>query len=277
MKKENYYKISNPFKNIYRIYEPGDIFSTLIIGEEKALLIDTGHGFENLKEVVKKITSLPLMVLNTHGHLDHTGGNYLFDEIYINPKDIPLYYKYEKEKKMMIETYKELYKERNLVMWADDFNEEKFLKTTTKAFIPLENNQIIDLGNRKLEVIEVPGHTLGHVVILDYETGIVFSGDAVSTSIWIYYNNGISPEEYIENLEVLKKYPIKGFLSAHVENLLPQSLITELQNLIRERDPEKSKVFTHRRNGEKALIFRKDVETLGRLYLLYSIKEKYKV
>lgn len=277
MKKENYYKISNPFKNIYRIYEPGDIFSTLIIGDKKALLIDTGHGFENLREEVEKITSLPLIVMNTHGHLDHTGGNYLFDEIYINPKDIPLYYKFEKEKKMMIDTYKELYKEKNLIMWTDDFEEEKFLKTTTKTFIPLENNQIIDLGNRKLEIIEIPGHTLGHMVIFDYESGIVFSGDAVSTSIWIYYNNGISPEQYIKNLEILKKYPIRGFLSSHVENLLPPSLITELQNLIKERDPEKSKIFIHRRNGEKALIFRKDIETLGRLYLLYSIKEKYKI
>ena len=63
----------------------------LIIGREKALLIDTGNGYADIAEAVRKVTQLPLIVVNTHGHLDHTCGNYFFDqEIYIHPDDIEL-------------------------------------------------------------------------------------------------------------------------------------------------------------------------------------------
>ena len=55
----------------------------MIVGKEKAMLIDTGHGYGNLKQVVKSITDKPLYIVNTHGHLDHTSGNAQFEEKYI--------------------------------------------------------------------------------------------------------------------------------------------------------------------------------------------------
>ena len=61
---------------------------TLIIGKNKALVLDTGYGISSLKEEIKKITSLPLIVIDSHGHMDHTGGNYEFDEFYIHSADL---------------------------------------------------------------------------------------------------------------------------------------------------------------------------------------------
>lgn len=61
--------------------------SQLIIGKEKALLIDTGMPKEGFADYVKSITSLPVMVVNSHGHFDHTGNNNQFDEIHIHPAD----------------------------------------------------------------------------------------------------------------------------------------------------------------------------------------------
>jgi glyoxylase-like metal-dependent hydrolase (beta-lactamase superfamily II) len=46
----------------------------LIVGTEKALLIDTGFSIESLKEKIEEITMLPLILVNTHGHPDHCGG-----------------------------------------------------------------------------------------------------------------------------------------------------------------------------------------------------------
>jgi hydroxyacylglutathione hydrolase len=43
----------------------------LLEGREKALLIDTGWGAGNLRALVEKLTSKPVIVTNTHGHLDH--------------------------------------------------------------------------------------------------------------------------------------------------------------------------------------------------------------
>ena len=274
MLEKDYFKVTKLENNIYRIHEPKDIYTTVILGSEKALVIDNGHGFGNVRKVIESITDLPLMVVNTHGHLDHAGGNYLFDEVYINFEDIPTYYKYEEEKDLMLISYDKLFKEKGIQMFSDDFDRESFMKTTTKKFLPLENHQIIDLGGRKLEVIKVPGHTVGHVTFLDYETGILFSGDAVSTTLWLYYDNGITLDMYCGYLEDLKKYPIKGFLPTHIDKILPIEILNILQEVIRERDPKKSRIFTHARNGQQALLYRKEVEGIGKIYLLYPISEK---
>ena len=274
MLEKDYFKVTKLENNIYRIYEPKDIYTTVILGSEKALVIDNGHGFGNVRKVIESITDLPLMVVNTHGHLDHAGGNYLFDEVYINFEDIPTYHKYEKEKDLMLISYDKLFKEKGIQMFPDDFDRESFMKTTTKKFLPLKNHQIIDLGGRKLEVIKMPGHTVGHVTFLDYETGILFSGDAVSTTLWLYYDNGITLDMYCEYLENLKKYPIKGFLPTHIDKILPIEILDILQEVIKERDPKKSRIFTHARNGQQALLYRKEVEGIGKIYLLYPISEK---
>lgn len=274
MLEKDYFKVTKLENNIYRIYEPKDIYTTVILGSEKALVIDNGHGFGNVRKVIESITDLPLMVVNTHGHLDHAGGNYLFDEVYINFEDIPTYHKYEKEKDLMLISYDKLFKEKGIQMFPDDFDRESFMKTTTKKFLPLKNHQIIDLGGRKLEVIKMPGHTVGHVTFLDYETGILFSGDAVSTTLWLYYDNGITLDMYCGYLEDLKKYPIKGFLPTHIDKILPIEILDILQEVIKERDPKKSRIFTHARNGQQALLYRKEVEGIGKIYLLYPISEK---
>ena len=61
--------------NTWTITFGGGVYSYLIIGEEKALLFDTAYGMGNLREFVEGITQKPVIVVNSHGHFDHTGGN----------------------------------------------------------------------------------------------------------------------------------------------------------------------------------------------------------
>lgn len=59
----------------------------LIAGQKKALVADTMSGFLNVREQAEKLTSLPFMVINTHGHGDHVLGNTAFEEAYLHPAD----------------------------------------------------------------------------------------------------------------------------------------------------------------------------------------------
>ena len=63
----------------------GSQFMYLLEGDEKALLIDTGWGAGNLREFVEKLTTKPVLVTNTHGHLDHSGGNGEWESIMMLP------------------------------------------------------------------------------------------------------------------------------------------------------------------------------------------------
>ena len=62
----------------------------LIEGDESAMLIDTGAGIGDLKAQVEQLTDKPVIVVNTHGHLDHTGGNMQFKEVWVDPDDLEM-------------------------------------------------------------------------------------------------------------------------------------------------------------------------------------------
>ena len=81
---EDWFEVYRIQPDLYAIYEPGhfqEVISYLITGSEKALLVDTGLGMGNIRKVVEELTSLPVLVMNTHTHFDHIGGNALFDTV----------------------------------------------------------------------------------------------------------------------------------------------------------------------------------------------------
>ena len=63
----------------------------LVEGQEKAALIDTCLGVGHLRSLVEKLTDKELLVLLTHGHIDHALGAPEFDRVYMNHKDLGLY------------------------------------------------------------------------------------------------------------------------------------------------------------------------------------------
>lgn len=139
----------------------------LVEGTERALLIDTGTHPAELDRVVRRFTRKPLFVVLTHAHYDHAGGIGFFGEIYMHPADTVLLDRLPK------------YEGRIRFIGGGD----RF-----------------DLGGRVLEVVEMPGHTPGSVVLMDRAAGICFSGDAYgSGQVW---------------LQVVPTAPVSLYLSA---------------------------------------------------------------
>ena len=74
-----FYEIEN---GIYEIDEFDCVSVFVIVGEKRALVVDTGTGIGDLKWIIEeKITDKPYDVVLTHNHGDHTGGAGFFDEI----------------------------------------------------------------------------------------------------------------------------------------------------------------------------------------------------
>jgi glyoxylase-like metal-dependent hydrolase (beta-lactamase superfamily II) len=172
--------ISEIAKNTYAINEFGLSTMYLLVGEDKALLVDTGCGICNLKEEVAKITEKPYDVVLTHGHIDHAGGVGAFDRIHLCKADydmvINLDFAYLKEYADM------LGKSGGYNVY--DYSPE-VIKPFAKApeLIPIYEGKIFELGNRPVEAFEIPGHTPGGICFMDDKTGILFSGDACNTNL----------------------------------------------------------------------------------------------
>ena len=58
--------------------------SYLLLGTEKALLIDTGLGISNIKKEIDSLTKLPIIVATTHIHWNHLGGHKYFNNIAVH-------------------------------------------------------------------------------------------------------------------------------------------------------------------------------------------------
>ena len=143
----------------------------LVAGTERALLIDTGWGEGALPALVATLTSLPLLVVNTHGHRDHTSGNGQFERVYIHTNDLPL------------------------------------AQASDARLTAIYDGYHFDLGGRTLRVIGVPGHSPGSICLLDREARILFSGDSPRPGpIWMHLETSLSVEDFYLSLARLQTF-----------------------------------------------------------------------
>lgn len=152
-------------------FEDGFVRFFLLEGEDKSVLIDSGMNCPNAAEMAKRITDKPVMLLNTHGDMDHTSGTGGFSYIYMNPSDYSAC------------GIKERYPETSLVEVTD--------------------GEIIELGNRTLQIIYVPGHTAGSIAVLDINNRILYAGDSVQKGhIYMFGTNRV-PQQFEDSLDKL--------------------------------------------------------------------------
>ena len=169
-------------KDTYFINEFGMDAQYVIVGEKRALVIDTGAGFYDMKAMIEVLTKLPYDVAITHGHPDHAGGRGQFDTVYMHPADIPSLKNISYEQEVQ---YGEIMWNMAIgyhgVWGYTSANARKFTKEP--EIKPLSEGQVFDLGGRKVTVYCTPGHSLGEVVFIDDKSRILFSGDAANGNV----------------------------------------------------------------------------------------------
>ena len=153
----------------------------LVVGEDKACVIDTMNGYNNLYEAVRKITDKPVTVVNTHGHPDHIFGNMYFEEAWMNPEDGELARQFTESREFL------------------DYCREK--GQTMPPFRDILPGDIIDLGGRTLEVFALPGHTAGGILLLLREDRILFTGDSVNHHLWMQLDGCLPLREFVKELD----------------------------------------------------------------------------
>lgn len=173
----------------------------LVVGEDSALLIDTGIGVGDLKSCVQSITNLPLLVVNTHGHHDHVDGNYQFSVVRASPADFTLIKNTCTKEEHDIEVNKALAAHPSWKLRTS--KESESFKPA--GLMMVKSGFIFNLGKRKLEVIETPGHTSGSICLLDAGNKLLFAGDNNNPIInWLFLESCLPLEIYLYSLEKLK-------------------------------------------------------------------------
>ena len=198
-----WFEVYRVFDDVYAIYEPGqfeEVISFLIVGERRALLFDTGLGVARLRPVVARLTDLDIMVLNSHGHYDHIGGNHEFSEI--GGVDIPYAHESAKgaehEKVADYVTGDWLWKET-----PADFDPQTYEIKPYAVKTYFEDGDLIDLGGRRLEVLLTPGHSPDSICLLDRKGRRLFTGDTFYLAPLYAHLEGSNVGEYKASIDRL--------------------------------------------------------------------------
>lgn len=207
---------------------PGRVFSSLIVGEEKALVIDTGYGIGDYLGYLRGLTDKPLVVVNTHGHIDHASGNSQFGSAWLNPQDWAL-----ADWHTSIEMRRQ---SDGSAGYADLLVDGPWEK------LPLEEGQAFDLGGRAVTAHRCAGHTRGSMSFLDSKTKILFTGDNITRRVLLLGPiHSTSLPEFYQTLLETEKLDFDRIAAAHVPYLMPRSWVGRVKRLVRSFDPAKGK------------------------------------
>lgn len=187
--------------------------SFLMVGEERALLIDTGMAFGNIKLNVEAITDKPVIVVNTHSHYDHVSNNHHFDTIYGRDLDFTRKNADGHPKSTWQNAIQPSAVSRNL---PEGFDFENYKNIGFEIDHYLKDGEIIDLGGRKIEVLHTPGHTPDSMLFFDRASGYLATGDTFYPStLWAHradadFKDYVASAKRMAALEGEVKYILPG-------------------------------------------------------------------
>lgn len=215
---ENTYVISE-----YKHWEETHVY--LLISKSEGLLIDSGMGIGNILNEVRKITDLNISVVATHAHWDHIGGHGLFDSFFVHMSEekwlngafpLPLNY----IKSLVVE------KPNDIPAEFDISHYEIFQGTPTRI---LDDGDIINIGNRKLEVIHTPGHSPGHMCFYERERGYLFTGDLIYKGKMTAFFPTSDPIQYKNSVDKIALIPAERIFPAHHSLDISTNIIKKVQ------------------------------------------------
>ena len=170
-------------ENVYGLYFEsldghGDVWSYLVVGEEKCLLIDTAFGLGDLKGLVDELGGgRKVIVVNTHSHMDHAYGDFQFDEVFLHEYEAP------EMRRVDAHAWDYLFSDDGEPIWCD-FDRRDLIPFRKVKFTGVPSGYTFDLGGgHVVELIHLGGHTVGSAAFLDRKSRILFGGDDLCVGV----------------------------------------------------------------------------------------------
>ncbi|MBD5540737.1 MAG: MBL fold metallo-hydrolase [Lachnospiraceae bacterium] len=198
--------------NIWQIAEDNGVYCTLVKGTELAVLIDTGFGNRDLRTFVEENVSTPYMVINSHGHPDHIGGNHWFHTVYALQEEWDLIRHFEGEQP------------RNY------------------ALKEIQIGQSISLGNMNMVVVSLTGHTKGSVGFLIPEEKFLIAGDALNECLWLFNDGSLTMKDLYGTIKATMQLDFATYLCGHSDKEYPkEKVLSHIRNIENLRIDDKTK------------------------------------
>ncbi len=190
----------------------------LVNGRERNLLVETGSGVAPLRAFLETTTDKPIIAFASVGYYDHAGGLSQFDERLIQEAEA-----FRVMHPTRHNTVSDYYMPQSFTARPNsEFDPQTYVQPSTEPTRLLKDGDFIDLGDRKFEVIHLPGVTKGASALFERETGALFTGEAFVWSIRGVYDgepedrsDDADREDFKNSIKRLAALPVNAVYPGH--------------------------------------------------------------
>ena len=183
-----------------------------IAGRDRDLLVDSGMGVVSLRDHVPLVTQKPLEAVASHTHFDHIGCHHEFACRSCHGAEAHLL-----RAPTRANTYADKYVTDDIftALPPAPYASQTYAVKAAPATRLLWDGDIVDLGDRRFEVIHTPGHSPGGIALWEAKTGILFSGDIVYDGELIEGVSDLEQAQYRISMERLLRLPVRVVHGGH--------------------------------------------------------------
>jgi glyoxylase-like metal-dependent hydrolase (beta-lactamase superfamily II) len=192
-------------------------------GRDRDLLVDSGMGVVSLRSAVAFLAERPLLAVASHTHFDHIGSHHEFAERAVH----------EAEAAIMAApgrgaTLADLYVRDDIftALPPPPYRSADYCVMPAPATRLLRGGDAVDLGDRRFEVLHLPGHSPGGIALWEAASGILFSGDVVYDGPLIddcYHSDVV---DYVASMERLRDLPVRVVHGGHFPSFGRERFLT---------------------------------------------------
>lgn len=191
--------------------------SYLVVGKDRALLFDLAVDEPGMREYTEELVGKPVQLVLSHGHPDHAYYLSEFSDVWMHLAD------------------------------------ERFIRdgmmgippvTPCPTIHPLQDGDTINLGDRILDVFNIPGHSPGSILLLDRQSKVLLSGDTCARRLLYGLSDFVPINKFCESLRRLQAQDFDVIYSAHDRCALPKAHLEHMIQLITNDLPRTKQVFS---------------------------------
>jgi glyoxylase-like metal-dependent hydrolase (beta-lactamase superfamily II) len=186
-------------------------------GRDRDLLVDTGLGHFSLRENVALVSERHVVCVASHTHFDHIGCHHEFGERCVHSVEAAILAD-PRNGWTLADRYA---KDEMFDRFPEGWSSERYRIRPAAARRILAEHDVIDLGDRRFEVVHTPGHSPGGIGLFEPATGIFLSGDIIYDGPLIDDAYHSDPDTYVVTLEKLRGLPVSIVHGGHFPSFGP--------------------------------------------------------
>lgn len=201
-------------------------------GRDGDLLVDSGMGVVSLRRHVRLVCERPLLAVASHSHFDHIGNHHEFERRAAHPAEADILAHPSNAATLAAD----FVCDAMFDAFPPDWNAALYQVEPAPVTRLLNDGDVVDLGDRRFEVIHAPGHSPGSIALWEAASGVLFAGDAVYDGPLSFDLAHSDLPAYVATMRRLEKLPVRVVHGGHFPSFDGARFRAVIKSFLEEND-----------------------------------------